>query len=279
HDKKLLPLFEFNKIDLKEHKNILESESGSEMSRIIDLSTGESLESISNTEQQERQKLKRSLEFVENDYKNSSSVECLNLEEGNFLAAMGETTVGNLYKRVRTSEKPTVNYIEDVEEDTELIDHTLGAIQEFKNDVIIHHPISDGSSASTVTIDPTKSLPMVVREKSPRKIEFTVQYQEAFNRYMRSQFDSVKNDEYSVRGKEMVLYRRNNGECIIKDGNSDDYTADSEGKIFEIEEEIEENDIQMLDIDETNASGTGVGPLFNESSQSFNEDDKMDIDE
>ncbi|CAG8843539.1 11155_t:CDS:1, partial [Racocetra persica] len=214
HDKKLLPLFEFNKIDLKEHKNILESESGSEMSRIIDLSTGESLESISNTEQQERQKLKRPLELVENDYKSSSSVECLNLEEGNFLAAMGETTVGNLYKRVRTSEKPTVNYIEDVEEDTELIDHTLGAIQEFKNDVIIHHPIPDVSSTST---DPTKSLPMVVIEKSPRKIEFTVQYQEAFNRYMRSQFDSVKNDEYSVHGKEMVLYRRNNGEYIIKD--------------------------------------------------------------
>ncbi|CAG8465796.1 7706_t:CDS:1 [Cetraspora pellucida] len=278
HDRKLLPLFQSSKIDLKENKNILEPESSSEMSRIIDLSTGESLESISNTEQQERQKLKRPLELVENDYKNSSSVESLNFEEGNFFTAMGETGVGNIYKRARTSEKPTVNYIEDVE-DTELIDHTVGTIQEFKNDVITRHPIPDFSSTSKVAIDPTESLPVVVREKIPRKIEFTVQYQEAFNKYMRSQLDSVKDDEYNVRGKEMILYLRNNDEYIINDGNSDDFTADSEGKIFEIEEEIEENDIQMLDTDETNTYGTGVRLLFNEGNQSLNEDDKMDIDE
>ncbi|CAG8485392.1 15717_t:CDS:1 [Dentiscutata heterogama] len=269
-DKKLFTSFKSNNIALKKNKTVPNIDSHSEMSRIIDLSTGESLDSVSNTDH-DRQKLKRTLELVEHDYKDSPSV-----EGDNFLGIMGEPTFGNnFHKKIRTSKKPTVNYIEDVEDvkdDSRLINNTVGTIQEFKNYVTTSPSISNISSTSNVTINPTtKSLPLVVR---PKKIEFTPQYQEVFNKYMRSQLDTV-NDDYSVHGKEMVLYRqnnKNNNEYIIKD---DDYT-NSEGKIVEIEDD---DDIQMLDTDETNTSGIGVGLLFNDGGQSLDEDDKMDIDE
>ncbi|CAG8514068.1 hypothetical protein C2G38_2212132 [Gigaspora rosea] len=266
-DEKLLPSFKSNNIVFKDNKNGLVSDSHSKMSRIIDLSTGESLESISNSDQNDRQKLKRPLELVENDYKCLSSVEDLNIEGGNFLDVTNETTIGNNnHKKIRTSEKPTVNYIEDVEDvddGSKLINdnNIVGTVQEFKNPTT-SRPIS---STSTVTIDPTKSLPLVVKEKNPRTIEFTPQYQKVFNRYMRSQLDTV--NDYSVLGKEMVLYRQNNDGYVIKDDNSDDYTTDSEGKIVEIED-----DIQMLDNDD-------VGLLLSEGAQNLDLDDKMDIDE
>ncbi|CAG8665268.1 23245_t:CDS:1 [Dentiscutata erythropus] len=274
HDKKLFSSFKSNNIALKNNKNVLNLESHSEISRIIDLSTGESLESVSNIEQPDRQKLKRTLELVEHDYKDSPSV-----EGDNFLGIMGEPTLGNnFHKKIRTSKKPTVNYIEDVEDakdDSRLINNTVDNIQEFKNYVTTSPSISNTSSTSNVIIHPTtKSLPLVLR---PKKIEFTSQYQEAFNKYMRSQLDTIKDDDYSFHGKEMVLYRhnnKNNNGYIIEDGNSYDYT-NSEGKIVE----IEDDDIQMLDTDETNTSGIGVGPLFNEGGQNLDEDDKMDIDE
>ncbi|CAG8759111.1 16599_t:CDS:1 [Gigaspora margarita] len=259
-----LSSFKSNNIVL--NKNGLVSDSHSKMSRIIDLSTGESLESISNSDQNDRQKLKRPLELVENDYK--SSVEDLNIERDTYLDVTNETIIGNNHhKKIRTSEKPTVNYIEDVEDvddGSRLINNnnTVGIIQEFKNP-ITSRPIS---STSIVTIDPTNSLPLVVKDKNSRTIEFTPQYQKAFNKYMRSQFDTV--NDYSVLGKEMILYRQNNDGYIIKDDNSDGYTTDSEGKIVE----IEEDDIQMLDNDD-------VGLLLNEGAQNLDVDDKMDIDE
>ncbi|CAG8525067.1 8560_t:CDS:1 [Scutellospora calospora] len=257
-DKKLVSLFASNNIDLKENQVDVESESYSETSRIIDLSTGESLKPISNVEQ-ERQKLKRPIEFVENDNEDFSSTECLNIDEVNT----------NFYKKIKTSETPTENYIEDIEEDNpKLIEHTVDTVQEFKNCVT--------TRPSTFNISNTS---MIIKGKNSTKIEFTAQYQEAFNKYMRSQLENVKNDDQNVYGKEMILYRQNNDGYIVKDddnGNSDDYTIDSKGKIFEIEDD---NDIQMFDTDETNTNYPDVDLSFDEGGQSLDEDDKMDIDE
>jgi len=187
-------------INLKDDENSIETNSFSDIPRIIDLSTGEPLESIPSVEQlQKNRKPKRPIELVENQDELPSILE--NMEEDN-----DDLIDENLlcpHKRIRTSREYMGNFIEEEEK----IDTRVhGRIIDVVNDV----PLNKVTVNFTERSQSSQSLSQYVHGKHSSNIKFTTPYQEAMTRYMRSQFQHLNNEEYENEGKQIVLYHPRN---------------------------------------------------------------------
>jgi hypothetical protein len=230
--------------DLSRLKNVepINLLSNSDTSRIIDLSTGEYLESIPSVDQlQNNRKPKRPIDLVDNQDESSNF---LGTMEENKEDLINESLLHSL-KRIRTSKEHMCNFIEEEEE----IDHKIhrpDIIRELK----IGYKINPVDSVDfPKKSQPSQSLSLYVHGKNPPNIKFTVPYQKAIAKYMRAQFQHLNNDmEYENDGKKLILYNpRNNG---FKDS-----FVDSNDRIFEISEEImdfdgqNDGDEDQMDID------------------------------
>ncbi|RHZ81965.1 hypothetical protein Glove_115g22 [Diversispora epigaea] len=283
---------------LKDKKNN-SSNIETDLPRIIDLSTGEQLESIP-----EQKSLKRLLEFEPQE---------------NFNNTDNDSDI-NFNKKIRASEKPMVNYIE--EEDEERFNSTIDVLQELKlNPTIttIDSTSSDLTSRNDEQIDTAANKVFeqtqntsIVTNGHAKKLQFTAKYQRAFSRYMRSQFELIKDESHEVYGKETISYYQNPYRSLVKifnnekdnDGDtinaeegkiveiSDGDTINAEGKIVEISDD---DDVEMLDVDKVNGAENintnvenvevmemdllGYEPLNNEPEEiEYMEIDEMDID-
>ncbi|CAG8485293.1 8104_t:CDS:1 [Diversispora eburnea] len=278
--------------------------------RIIDLSTGEQLESIP-----EQRSLKHLLEFEPQE---------------NFNNTDNDSDI-NFNKKFRASEKPTVNYIE--EEEDERFNSTIDVLQELKLDPTITTIDSTSSEFTSKNDDQTVTAVNKVFEQTQntsiitndhaKKLQFTDKYQRAFSRYIRSQFELIKDESHEVYGKETISYYPNPYRSLVKilnnekdndgdDGNTikaeegkiveiveisdEDTIKADEGKIIEISDGDNDDDVEMLDVDKVNGvenintnveNGVvmemdllGYEPLKNEPEEyiEYMEIDEMDID-
>ncbi|GBB97872.1 hypothetical protein RclHR1_30980004 [Rhizophagus clarus] len=190
----------------------------SDISRIIDLSTGEHLEFIPSVDQlQKNRKPKRPIDLVENENELSNVLGIMeenkdDLIDGNLLHS---------FKRIRTSEEHMCNFIEEEEELYHRVHPPIDIIRELKIGC------NSNSLDSSRKPQPSQSLSLYVHRKNLSNIKFTVPYQKAIAQYMRAQFQHLNcNMEYENEGKKLILYNPRNEDSFV----------DSNDKIFEISE-------------------------------------------
>ncbi|RIA85923.1 hypothetical protein C1645_780825 [Glomus cerebriforme] len=237
-------------IDLRDYENDVETNLSSDIPRIIDLSTGESLESIPSVEQlQKNRKPKRSIEIVENQDELSS---ILGIMEEN--KEDNENSIHS-HKRIRTTKEHMCNFIEEEEQIDPRVHFDI--MKEFK--IGSNTFCSNKANSLNSTEDPSQSLSLYFRGKDSSNVKFTVPYQEAIVRYMRLQIQHLNNDEiYKNEGKKLILYHPKIG----------GFKDDSSCKIFEIPETMD------LDVE---AGQNGAVNCTNDSHYA-EDDDQMDID-
>lgn len=217
-----------NTINLRDVENDVETNSSSDIPRIIDLSTGESLESVSDQLQKSR-KPKRPIELVENQ----GELLSIGTSSKNNDDVIGENPFHS-HKRIRVSKE--YNFIEE----------------EGEIDTIVHGPVVNvmkglktGSSNETNSVNSTKSQfsqSSSLYGKNSPNIKFTVPYQKAMSRYMRSQFQHLNNEEFGNEGKQVILYCPKKKDyfrgSFVKNNDDAEDGNYSYGKISEILEEV-----------------------------------------
>ncbi|CAG8649078.1 6888_t:CDS:1 [Funneliformis caledonium] len=225
--------------------NDIETSLLSNVPRIIDLSTGESLESIPSLEHLQSRKLKRPIELVENQVNLSSTLEPVEESKNNSLHS---------HKRLRTSKEHMCNFIE---EDEEMMNSRI------YGPVVLKELKTGSNTISSNKAKPVENQSLSRYKKSTSNISFTLPYQKAMTRYMRSQFQHLNNEEFENEGKQLILYRPRNEDyfmnSLIEDNNS--MKDETDDKIVEIDE--------TMYLDDQNG----------ETNYNMNdEDDQMEID-
>jgi len=199
-------------IDVRDYENSVETNSFSDISRIIDLSTGEPLEFIPSVEQlQKNRKPKRPIELIENQGET--------IEENND-NLINESSLCS-HKRIRTSREYMGSFIEEEEK----IDPRV-------HDVLNDVPFNKANSVNfTESSQCSQFLSLYVQGKKSN-IKFTTPYQEAMTRYMRSQFQHLNNEEYGNEGKQIVLYHsRNRKKSFVENNGTDDEDSSFDGAV------------------------------------------------
>ncbi|CAG8581679.1 55_t:CDS:10 [Ambispora gerdemannii] len=189
-----------------------------EISRIIDLSTGEALEVVPSLEKQRmrHQKKKRGIDQVNDQEKNDESYSSIGWRFNNnceLLVDGGNSSNKSPNKKMRISLQPTTNFIEEIEDenDDEQNDDKVkkeekeinasmfptSKLKASNNKVAIADdgigsitPPGNNNNSSSVS---SNSLSILLKRfQKANKLEFTVPYKKAFADYMRSQFGYMK---------------------------------------------------------------------------------------